>query len=105
MKILKRLIAAVAAIALLSSCSVLKNITTSPTSAGSNTGSAILALYRVLSQTGAIDLSSVMNVLNIGKIRSVSAAMNGRFEAKLLNGEVVIISRQYVSAFKKKIGM
>lgn len=44
-------------------------------------------------------------ILNIGKIRSVSAAMNGRFEAKLLNGEAVIISRQYVPKLKEKLGM
>ena len=44
-------------------------------------------------------------ILNIGKIRSVSAAMNGRFEAKLLNGESVVISRQYVPKLKEKLGM
>ncbi|MBQ7218498.1 MAG: LytTR family transcriptional regulator DNA-binding domain-containing protein [Ruminococcus sp.] len=44
-------------------------------------------------------------ILNIGKIRSVSASVNGRFEAKLLNGETVIISRQYVPALKEKLGM
>lgn len=44
-------------------------------------------------------------ILNIGKIRSVSAAINGRFEAKLLNGEAVIISRQYVPKLKEKLGM
>ena len=44
-------------------------------------------------------------IVNIAKIRSVTPSVNGRFEAKLQNGEVVIISRQYVQAFKKKIGM
>ena len=44
-------------------------------------------------------------ILNIGKIRSVSASVNGRFEAKLLNGETVIISRQYVPELKKRLGM
>ena len=68
MKILKRLTAAVAAIALLSSCSVLKNVTTSASTLGSNTGTAISALYKVLSTVGAIDLSSVMNILNLGQI-------------------------------------
>lgn len=68
MKILKRLTAAVVAIALLSSCSVLKSVTTSASTLGSNTGAAISALYKVLSTVGAIDLSSVMNILNIGQI-------------------------------------
>ncbi len=44
-------------------------------------------------------------IVNIGKIRSVSASVNGRFEAKLLNGETVIISRQYVPELKKRLGM
>lgn len=44
-------------------------------------------------------------IVNIAKIRSVTPSINGRFEAKMHNGEVVIISRQYVSAFKKRIGM
>lgn len=44
-------------------------------------------------------------IVNIAKIRSVTPSINGRFEAKMHNGEIVIISRQYVSAFKKKIGM
>ena len=44
-------------------------------------------------------------ILNISKIRSVAPSVNGRFEAKLLNGESVIISRQYVPVLKKKLGM
>lgn len=44
-------------------------------------------------------------ILNIGKIRSVSPSINGRFEAKLTNGETVIISRQYVPVLKKRLGM
>ena len=44
-------------------------------------------------------------ILNLAKMRSVSASVNGRFEAKLLNGESVIISRQYVPNLKKLLGM
>ncbi len=44
-------------------------------------------------------------ILNIGKIRSVAASVNGRFEARLLNSETVVISRQYVPALKEKLGM
>lgn len=44
-------------------------------------------------------------ILNLSKIRSVSPSVNGRFEAKLLNGESVIISRQYVPSLKKLLGM
>ncbi|MDR2888873.1 MAG: LytTR family transcriptional regulator DNA-binding domain-containing protein [Lachnospiraceae bacterium] len=42
-------------------------------------------------------------VMNIKKIKYVSPALNGRFEACLDNGEKQIISRQYVNALKKKL--
>lgn len=48
---------------------------------------------------------SKSTILNLGKIRSVAASVNGRFEAKLTNGETIIISRQYVPALKEKLGM
>lgn len=44
-------------------------------------------------------------ILNISKIKSLSPAFSGRFEALLFNGEKVVISRQYVSALKKKLGI
>ena len=44
-------------------------------------------------------------ILNIAKIRSVSPSVNGRFEARLFNGETVVISRQYVPYLKKLLGM
>ncbi|HWR22973.1 MAG TPA: LytTR family DNA-binding domain-containing protein [Feifaniaceae bacterium] len=39
-------------------------------------------------------------VVNLMKIDSVYPILNGRFAARLFNGEEVIISRQYVSALK-----
>lgn len=105
MKIFKRLTAAVAAVALLSSCSVLKSITASPVSTGSNTGSAILALYQVLSQTGAIDLSSVMNILNLGQVLTGASTLtnatptflNG-FTSGLISGSENLVNDGNVSA-------
>jgi len=44
-------------------------------------------------------------IVNIRKIRSVKPAGEGRFEAFLLNGEKVIISRQYVPALKERFGL
>ncbi len=44
-------------------------------------------------------------ILNIKKIKSISPAYSGRFEALLFNGEKVVISRQYVPEFKKKLGL
>lgn len=66
-----------------------------------------LKLYEIeqqLQNTGFFRCSKAM-ILNIAKIRSVSPALNGRFEAKLFNNETVIISRQYVPLLKKKLGM
>lgn len=49
--------------------------------------------------------SSKSIVLNYSKIDFVTPAFNGRFEAKLLNGEKVIISRQYVKVLKEILGI
>ncbi len=44
-------------------------------------------------------------ILNVSKIKSISPAYSGRFEALLFNGEKVVISRQYVPDLKKKLGL
>ena len=42
-------------------------------------------------------------IVNLMKIESFKPALNGRFTVKLLNGEDVIISRQYVSQLKNRL--
>jgi len=49
--------------------------------------------------------SSKSGIVNITKISFVKPSLSGRFEAKLDNGESVIISRQYVSILKKMLGL
>ncbi len=44
-------------------------------------------------------------IINVSKIDYVKPIFNGRFEAKLKNGEKVIVSRQYVPDLKGKIGL
>ena len=44
-------------------------------------------------------------IVNLREIKSLAPAFSGRLEATLENGEKLIISRQYVSALKKKLGM
>ena len=44
-------------------------------------------------------------ILNVAKIKSISPAYSGRFEATLFNGEKIVISRQYVPELKKKLGI
>jgi len=44
-------------------------------------------------------------IVNVRKIQSVSPAGEGRFAAKLVNGETVMISRQFVPALKGRFGL
>ncbi|MGC6174403.1 LytTR family DNA-binding domain-containing protein [Lacrimispora sp. 38-1] len=44
-------------------------------------------------------------LLNLSKIKTLSPALSGRFEATLANNEKIIISRQYVSDLKKILGI
>ncbi|MDE6916205.1 MAG: LytTR family transcriptional regulator DNA-binding domain-containing protein [Lachnospiraceae bacterium] len=44
-------------------------------------------------------------IVNLAKVKSLSPAFNGRFEALMKNGERVIISRQYVPVLKEKLGL
>lgn len=42
-------------------------------------------------------------VLNLMLLKSISPALNGRFYAHLLNGEKIIISRQYIGSIRELI--
>ena len=44
-------------------------------------------------------------ILNLKKIRSVKAEINGRLTAELLNGEKVLIARSYVKELKERLGI
>jgi len=44
-------------------------------------------------------------ILNLNKIGSLAPSLGGRFEARLKNGEKVIISRQYVNSLKEVLGL
>ena len=44
-------------------------------------------------------------ILNMRKIKSVRAEINGRMTAELLNGERVIIARTYVKELKERLGL
>ncbi len=48
---------------------------------------------------------SKSGIVNVSKIAYVKPIFNGRFEAKLRNDEKIIVSRQYVSELKKKLGI
>lgn len=44
-------------------------------------------------------------ILNLAKVKSLSPAFNGRFEATMKNGEKLIVSRAYVPMLKEKLGL
>lgn len=44
-------------------------------------------------------------ILNINKITSVKASINGRFEVTLKNNEQIIVNRHYVKSFKEKFNI
>ena len=48
---------------------------------------------------------SKSTIVNLSKIKTLTPSMSGRLDASLHNGETVVISRQYVSALKKKLGV
>ena len=68
MKALKSIAAGLATLMLLSSCSVMKNLTSSGSNTGSSTGGALAALYQIFKSTGALDLGNLTNIINIGKV-------------------------------------
>ena len=64
-----------------------------------------LKLYEIEDEYKNTDFFRASVILNVTKIRSISPAYSGRFEAILFNGEKVVISRQYVPELKRKLGL
>ncbi len=64
----------------------------------------LYALEEQLSDTRFVRISKSV-ILNIERLRSVRALLNGKYEATLQNDEKVLISRHYVSSFKEKFGI
>lgn len=61
-------------------------------------------LEQIYDHTDFLRISKSM-IVNISKITRLLPMFNGRLEAILLNGEKVVISRQYVADLKKKLGV
>lgn len=64
-------------------------------------------LYELESELTGTDFLRISKstIVDLSKVAHLSAAFNGRLEAKLKNGEKIIISRQYVPVLKKKLGL
>ena len=105
MKLFKRIVAAVAALTILSSCSVLKNVAANATSLGSSTGSALASIFKVLKSTGGIDLSNLTNIINLGQILTGANSLTGatssftdQFASGLINGSSNLVNSSNVSS-------
>ena len=69
--------------------------------------SSELRLYEIeelLSNTSFVRISKSC-ILNTDVLDKVRISLNGKMEATLQNGERVLITRHYVPAFKKKLGL
>lgn len=66
-----------------------------------------LRLYEIEAEYVNSDFfrASKSTILNISKIEAIKSVFSGRFEALLMNGEKVVISRQYVPYLRKKLGL
>ena len=66
-----------------------------------------LKLYELEERFRGTDFLRVSKsvIINLSKVKLLSPAFSGRFEATMKNGEKLIISRQYVPALKEKIGL
>ncbi|EPY09129.1 histidine kinase [Paenibacillus sp. E194] len=49
--------------------------------------------------------ASKSSILNIAKISYIKPSISGRFEARMDNGETVMVSRQYVPILKSMLGL
>ena len=107
MKLIKRIAAGCAALMLLSSCSILSGLGANNTAAstGSDTGSAIAAIYNILKATGGIDLSNLTNIINIGKIltganslASANQDYTNAFATALINGSSNLVNSSNVNS-------
>lgn len=66
-----------------------------------------MKLYEIEEQYPETDFfrASKSTILNLSRIKHLTPAFSGRFEAVLQNGERLIISRQYVGKLKEKLGV
>ena len=103
MKLIKRIAVGIASLLMISSCSILQSVGNA-SSAGSNTGSALSAIYQVLKATGGIDLSNLVNIINIGKILTGAGALSNatqsftdEFASALISGSNNLVNSGNVS--------
>jgi hypothetical protein len=83
----------------------LSNLVSSPLATGNSTGSSLAAIFNVLKTNGNIDLSDLMNVINIGRIltganslTNATQAYTDEFITGLMNGSGNLVNSSNVAA-------
>ena len=116
MKAIRRAVAIVAALSLLSSCALLGGTSSNASnSTGSTTGSALSAIFNVLKNTGALDLGNLTNLINLGQILTgansladASQSYTDQFAKDLISGSNNMINsgnvNGVISALKNLAG-
>ena len=66
-----------------------------------------LKLYELEKRLEGTDFfrASKSTIINLAKVKNISPAFNGRFEACMKNEEKLIVSRHYVPILKAKLGL
>lgn len=66
-----------------------------------------LKLYEIEERFNKTSFTRVSKsfIVNLSKVSNIRSETNGRLIAELVNGEKIVISRQYVQQIKKKIGL
>ncbi|WMJ89315.1 LytTR family DNA-binding domain-containing protein [Anaerocolumna sp. MB42-C2] len=68
------------------------------------TGLRLYEIEEKFADTSVIRVSK-SSILNLMKVEQITPLLNGRIKAILQNEESIIISRQYIHNFKKKLGI
>jgi hypothetical protein len=107
MRTFKHILAVVAILSLFTSCGVIGSTgsgTTTTASTGTNTGSALAAIFNVLKSTGTLDLGNLTNLINLGQILTganslvdASAAYTNQFAADLIKGSRNMVNNSNVN--------
>ena len=105
MKLFKPIVAAIAALTILSSCSMLNKTASNATTSGSNTGTALAALYNIFKTTGGIDLSNLTNLINLGQILgnigglgNATTSFTDQFSEGLISGSANLVNKNNVAS-------
>ena len=103
--LLKRTIAICALFTMLSSCGVLNQTASQGTTLGTSTGSSLASIIKILQTVGALDLSNLGNIINLGQIltgasslQNATSAFTSEFASGLIAGSSNLVNQSNVNA-------